>query len=83
MVKIQPLSLVFSLRNSWLKYFVTYSFGNSRKKVSTIFYDTAIFFQFSADGLHDWGLLLVVSLESQEIRHQPFSMVQPFVTDPE
>ena len=41
MVKIQPLSLVFSLRNSWLKYFVTYSFGNSRKKVSTIFYDTA------------------------------------------
>ncbi len=31
----------FSLRNSWLKYFVTYSFGTSRKKVSTIFYDTA------------------------------------------
>ena len=41
MVKIQPLSLVFSLRNSWLTYFVTYSFGTSRKKVSTIFYDTA------------------------------------------
>ena len=41
MVKIQPLSLVFPLRNSWLKYFVSYSFGTSRKKVSTIFYDTA------------------------------------------
>ena len=70
MVKIQPLSLVFSLRNSWLKYFVTYSFGNSRKKVSTIFYDTAIFFQFSADGLlveacyrYSFGTLR---------KHQPF-----------
>ena len=41
MVKIQPLSLVFPLRNSWLKYFVSYSFGTSRKKASAIFYDTA------------------------------------------
>ena len=41
MVKIQALSLVFPLRNSWLKYFVSYSFGTSRKKASAIFYDTA------------------------------------------
>ena len=65
------------------KAFFGYPFGASRKKASTIFYDTAIFFQFSADGLHDWGVLLVISLESQEIRQQPFSMAQPFVTDPE
>ena len=35
------------------------------------------FFQFFAGGLHDWGILLVISLEFQEIKHQPFSMTQP------
>ena len=36
-----------------------------------------IFSNFSAGGLHDWRILLVISLEFQEIRHQPFSMTQP------
>ena len=36
-----------------------------------------IFSNFSAGGLHDWRILLVISLEFQEIRHQPFSMAQP------
>ena len=36
------------------------------------------FFQFSAGGLHDWGILLVIHLEFQEIKHLPFSMTQPF-----
>ena len=38
------------------------------------------FFRFSADGLHDWGILLVIPLEFQEIKHQPFPMTQPFVS---
>jgi len=29
-------------------------------------------FNFSAGGLHDWGILLAISLEFQEIKHQPF-----------
>ncbi|WP_302551336.1 hypothetical protein [uncultured Bilophila sp.] len=37
-----------------------------------------LFLQFSAGGLHDWGILLVIHLEFQEIKHQPFSMTQPF-----
>ena len=32
-----------------------------------------LFLQFSADGLHDWGILLVISLEFQGKEHQPFS----------
>ena len=36
-----------------------------------------LFLQFSAGGLHDWGILLVIHLEFQEIKHQPFSMTQP------
>ena len=36
-----------------------------------------LFLQFSAGGLHDWGILLVIPLEFQEIKHQPFSMTQP------
>ena len=35
------------------------------------------FFQFFAGGLHDWWILLVISLEFEEIKHQPFSMTQP------
>ena len=35
------------------------------------------FSNFSADGLHDGGTLSVMSLESQEIKHQPFPMTQP------
>ena len=31
----------------------------------------------SADGLHDGGTLLVVPLEFQERKHQPFPMTQP------
>jgi len=36
-----------------------------------------LFLQFSAGGLHGWGILLVISLEFQEIKHQPFFMAQP------
>ena len=35
------------------------------------------FSKFSAGGLCDWGILLVISLEFQGKKHQPFSMVQP------
>ena len=35
-----------------------------------------IFFSFSAGGPHDWGILLIISLEFQEIKHQPFSMTR-------
>ena len=38
------------------------------------------FSNFSAGGLHDWRILLVISLEFQEITHQPFSMTQPLRT---
>ena len=37
------------------------------------------FSNFSADGLHDGGTLLVIPLEFQEIKHQPFPMTQPKV----
>ena len=33
---------------------------------------------FSAGGLHDWRILLVLSLEFQEVKPQPFSTAQPF-----
>ena len=32
-----------------------------------------LFCQFSAGGLHDWGILLVISLEFQGKKHQSFS----------
>ncbi len=32
-----------------------------------------LFLQFSAGGLHDRGILLVISLEFQGKEHQPFS----------
>ena len=35
------------------------------------------FSSFSADGLHDGRTLLVIPLEFQEIKHQPFPMAQP------
>ncbi|WP_302552406.1 hypothetical protein [uncultured Bilophila sp.] len=35
---------------------------------------------FSASGLHAWGILSVIPLEFQEIRHQPFPMAQPSET---
>ena len=34
------------------------------------------FSNLSASGLHDWGVL-VIPLEFQEIKHQPFPMAQP------
>ena len=37
----------------------------------------AFFSNFPADGLHDWGILLVTPLEFQEIKYQPFPMAQP------
>ena len=37
----------------------------------------SLFFRFSGDGLHAWGLLLVISLGFQEIGHQLFFMIQP------
>ncbi len=37
------------------------------------------FSSFSAGGLHDGGTLLVMPLEFQEIKHQPFPMTQPKV----
>ena len=92
--------LRFSLwRDSRLRPFSGYPFGTSRKKASTIFYNTAIskgsvivhgcfvlsicwryitFFQFFRWWLHEWGILLVISLEFQEIKHQPFSMTRLF-----
>ena len=39
--------------------------------------NTGFFSSFPVNGLHAWGILLVVSLGFQEIRHQPFSMTQP------
>lgn len=37
-----------------------------------------IFFSnFSADGIHVWGILLVIPLKFQEIKHQPFPMTSP------
>ena len=35
---------------------------------------TYILSNFSAGGLHDLGMLLLISLEFQEIKHHPFSM---------
>ena len=35
------------------------------------------FSKFSTGRLCDWGILLVISLEFQGKKHQPFSMVQP------
>ena len=40
-VKIQPCSPAFRWRNPRLRHFVGYSFGASREKASTIFYNTA------------------------------------------
>ena len=34
---------------------------------------------FPADGPHDWGIVSVISLEFQGIKHQPFPMAQPFI----
>ena len=36
------------------------------------------FSKLSAGGLCDWGILLVIPLEFQGKKHQPFSMTQPF-----
>ena len=40
--------------------------------------NTAFFSSFSLGGLYGWDILLVIPFELQEIRHQPFSMIQPF-----
>ena len=39
--------------------------------------NTGFFSNFSAGGRHDGGTLLVIPLEFQEIKHQPFPMAQP------
>ena len=41
-----------------------------------------LFLQFPAGRLHDWGISLVILLEFQEIKHQPFSMTQPLKKAP-
>ena len=38
----------------------------------------AFFSNLPADGLHDWGILFVISLEFQEIKYQPLPMTQPW-----
>lgn len=43
-VKIRHFSQLSHWRNPWLRHLVGYSFGTSRKKAATIFYDTASFF---------------------------------------
>ena len=40
---------------------------------------TESFFKFSTGGLHDWGILLVIPLAFQEMKHQPLPMTQPLV----
>ena len=40
-VKIQPFSPVFPLAGAAIRHFVGYPFGASRKKASTVFYNTA------------------------------------------
>ena len=35
--------------------------------------ESPVFSPVFADGLHDWGILLVIPLEFQGIKHQPFS----------
>ena len=39
--------------------------------------NTAFFSNFPFGGLHSWGILLIIPLELQRKRHQPFSMAQP------
>ena len=67
-VSIRPFSPVFLwfCHSIWLFLFYQYT-------------ENICFFRFSADGLHDWGILLGISLEFQEIKYQPFSMTQPFL----
>ena len=37
-----------------------------------------LFSGFLIGGIHDYGILLAIPLEFQEIKHQPFPMTQPF-----
>jgi hypothetical protein len=39
---------------------------------------TTFFSSFPLGGIHAWGILLVIPLAFQGIKHQPFSMTQPF-----
>ena len=39
----------------------------------------SLFSSFPLGGLHGWGILLVIPLELQGKRHQPFSMAQPIL----
>ena len=41
--------------------------------------NTDFFSYFPLGGLHGWGILLVIPLELQGKRHQPFSMAQPIL----
>ena len=46
----------------------------------TVYWKYRLFIRFSADGLHNWSILLVIPLELQGIKHQLFPMTQPFVS---
>ena len=47
--------------------------GNEKQPHTITKPNYMLFLQFSAGGLHDWGILLVISLEFQGKEHQPFS----------
>ena len=43
--------------------------------------NTAFFSSFPINGIHSQGILQFLPLEFQGKKHQPFSMIQPFVTE--
>ena len=45
--------------------------------ISTARWTYGLFSNFPFGGLHSWGILLIIPLELQGKRHQPFSMAQP------
>ena len=45
--------------------------------------NTDVFSIFPGDGLHAWGILLIILLELQEVKRQSFSITQPFVIAPQ
>ena len=95
-IKHQPLSMTqpikisssfFHWRNLWLRCFVDYSFGVSRKNMALLWYavvsspqcgkNTGFFSSFPLGGSHGQGILPVIPLELQGKKHQPFSITQP------
>ena len=88
MIKYRFFILFFHWRNPQLKYFVGYPFGFSKRKVSTISYDTVtgkrLYFpphcRVETTTYYNRALWIIPS-EFQKIRHQPFLMTQPFKKD--